>query len=75
MNDYERLGLQQHLPSGVSRFRISQMSGDLKTSVSQVVVFVNYNKQVIEGLKNIKYMESFYVTSMKGYSICYLGKD
>jgi SAM-dependent methyltransferase len=38
-------------------------------------IFVNYNKKVIEELKNIKCIESFYISDIKGYSICYLNNN
>ena len=33
-------------------------------------IFVNYNKKVIDELKNIRCIDSFYVSNIKGYSIC-----
>jgi len=38
-------------------------------------IFVNYDKKIIEKLKNIKCIESFYISNTKGYSICYLNNN
>ena len=38
-------------------------------------IFVNHEKKVIEELKNIQCIESFYINSTRGYSICCLNND
>ena len=35
-----------------------------------LLIFVNCNKKIIDELKNIRCMESFYISNIKGYSIC-----
>ena len=37
-----------------------------------LLIFVNHNKKIIDELKNIRCIESFYVSNIKGYSICRL---
>ncbi len=36
------------------------------------LIFVNYNKKIIDELKNVRCIESFYISNIKGYSICCL---
>jgi len=38
-------------------------------------IFVNYNKKIIEKLKNIRCIESYYISDTKGYSICCLNNN
>ena len=38
-------------------------------------IFVNYNKKVIDELKYIQRIDSFYISETKGYSICYLNNN
>ena len=40
-----------------------------------LLIFVNHNKKIIDELKNIRCIESFYVSNIKGYSICRLNDD
>jgi len=40
-----------------------------------LLIFVNHNKKIIDELKNIRCIESFYVSNIKGYSICCLNDD
>ena len=40
-----------------------------------LLIFVNHNKKIIDELKNIHCIESFYVSNIKGYSICSLNDD
>ena len=40
-----------------------------------LLIFVNYNKKIIDELKNIRCIESFYISNTKGYSICCLNDD
>ena len=40
-----------------------------------LLIFVNHNKKIIDELKNIRCIESFYVSNIKGYSICRLNND
>ena len=40
-----------------------------------LLIFVNHNKKIIDELKNIRCRESFYVSNIKGYSICCLNDD
>ena len=37
-----------------------------------LLIIVNYNKKIIEEFKNIKFIESYYISNNKGYSICCL---
>ena len=39
------------------------------TKKKTLFIFVNYNKNVLEKLKNIQLIESYYVSDIKGYSI------
>jgi SAM-dependent methyltransferase len=38
-------------------------------------IFVNYNKKVIDELKNMQCIDSFYISNIKGYSICSLDNN
>ena len=38
-------------------------------------IFVNFNKKIIETLKNIKYIESYYINDNKGFSIYCLNNN
>ena len=40
-----------------------------------LLIFVNYNKKLIDELKNIHCIEDFYINNKKGYSICCLKND
>lgn len=40
-----------------------------------LLIFVNYNKKIIDELKNIRCIESFYINNIKGYSICCINDD
>ena len=35
-----------------------------------LLIIVNYNKKIIEEFKNIKFIESYYISNNKDYSIC-----
>ena len=37
-----------------------------------LLIIVNYDKKIIEEFKNIKFIESYYISNNKGYSICCL---
>ncbi len=40
-----------------------------------LLIIVNYNKKIIEEFKNIKFIESYYISNNKGYSICCLDNN
>jgi len=40
-----------------------------------LLIIVNYNKKLIEKFDNIKFIENYYISSNKGYSICCLDKN
>ena len=48
---------------------IERTISSLFTKKNILFIFVNYNKRVIEELKNIRCIESFYISDIKGYSI------
>lgn len=52
--------------------KITNFSLNKKQSL---LIFVNHNKKIIDELKNIRCIESFYVSNIKGYSICRLNND
>ena len=52
--------------------KITNFSLNKKQSL---LIFVNHNKKIIGELKNIRCIESFYVSNIKGYSICRLNDD
>ena len=52
--------------------KITNFSLNKKQSL---LIFVNHNKKIIDELKNIRCIESFYVSNIKGYSICRLNDD
>ena len=40
-----------------------------------LLIIVNYNKKIIEEFKNIKFIETYYISNNKGYSICCLDNN
>ena len=40
-----------------------------------LLIIVNYNKKIIEEFKDIKFIESYYISNNKGYSICCLDNN
>ena len=40
-----------------------------------LLIIVNYNKKAIEEFKNIRFIESYYISNNKGYSICCLDNN
>ena len=40
-----------------------------------LLIIVNYNKKIVEEFKNIKFIETYYISNNKGYSICCLDNN
>lgn len=52
---------------------INFMNNLIKSSLKKKILFiiVNYEKNIIENLKNLTCIKSFYISNTSGYSICY----
>ena len=53
------------------------ITGVVKDVISQcdVVIGYDYTNKIIEEFKNIKFIESYYISNNKGYSICCLDNN
>ena len=42
----------------------------VKKLKKSIAVIINYEKDLIKNVKNIRFIDSFYLSKEKGYSIC-----